>query len=107
MKNKFTKLVSLFMSAVMTVSALSLSGFSSYAETGDSPEQTVDTQDNEIEYGGIFGSMLSDEINEFVQEKQEAQNMDYTVYKVYHDPETTYVGVDYKAKTECTLFIGF
>ena len=107
MKNKFTKLVSLFMSAVMTVSALSLSGFSSFAETGDSPEQTVDTQDKEIEYGGIFGSMLSDEIDESVQEKEEAANRDYTVYKVYHDPASTCVGVDYKAKTECTLFIGF
>ena len=63
MKNKFTKLVSLFMSAVMTISALSLSGFISYAETGDSPEQAVEeTSDNELEYGGLFGKMFSDEI---------------------------------------------
>jgi hypothetical protein len=95
------------MSAVMTVSALSLSGFSSFAETGDSPEQTVDTQDKEIEYGGIFGSMLSDEIDESVQEKQKAANMEYTVFKVFHDHDTARVGVTYRAKTDCTLFIGF
>ena len=80
MKIKLTKMVSLFMSAVMTVSALSLSSFSSFAETDNSTEQTVDTQDSDISYGGVFGSMLSDEINESVQNNQEAANMDYRKY---------------------------
>ena len=107
MKTKFSKVVSLFMSAIMTVSALTLPGFSANAETNESTEQTINTNDSEIQYGGLFGSMLSDEIDKSVQDKQEAAIMDYTVYKVYHDPESFYVGVDYHAKTDCTLFIGF
>ena len=107
MKKTLTKAISLLMSAVMTISALSLANFSSFAETDSSTEQTIGNQDSDIKYGGLFGSMLSDEINDSVQNNQEAANMDYTVYKIYHDPEAACVGVDYKAKTDCMLFVGF
>lgn len=107
MKKTLTKAISLLMSAVMTISALSLANFSSFAETDSSTEQTIGNQDSDIKYGGLFGSMISDEINDSVQNNQEAANMDYTVYKIYHDPEAACVGVDYKAKTDCMLFVGF
>lgn len=107
MKIQFKRMVSFLTSAVMTISALSFSGFSANAETNDSQQQASDIRDSEVQYGGILGSMLSDEINESVESKQEAESLDYTVYKIYHDPETAYVGVDYKAKNDCTLFVGF
>ncbi|WP_295086849.1 hypothetical protein [Ruminococcus sp.] len=52
MKTKFTKVLSLFMSAIMTVSALSLSGFSTNAETSKSTEQT------ELQNDDMFDSMM-------------------------------------------------
>ena len=107
MKIQFKRMVSFLTSAVMTISALSFSGFSANAETNDSQQQTSDIRDSEVQYGGILGSMLSDEINESVESKQEAESLDYTVYKISHDPDTAYVGVDYKAKNDCTLFVGF
>ena len=108
MKKKTQKILSFLMSAVMTVSALSLANFSSFAEITDSvSEESMDTSNSELEYGGIFGSLLGDEINESVKGNEEEQNRDYTVYKITHDPEKAYVGVDYHALTECTLFVGF
>lgn len=108
MKKKTQRILSLFMSAVMTVSALSLANFSSYAEVSDSStEEAVDNSDTELKYGGIFGSLLGDEINDSIQGNEEEQNRDYTVYRITHDPEKAYVGVDYHALTECTLFVGF
>ena len=89
------------------VSALSISGFSTNAETNESTQSTSDLSENEIQYGGLLGSMLSDEINESVESKQEAANSDYAVYKLYHDPKAAYIGADYHAKNDCTLFIGF
>lgn len=108
MKKKTQRILSLFMSAVMTVSALSLANFSSYAEVSDSStEEAVDNSDTELKYGGIFGSLLGDEINDSIQGNEEEQNRDYTVYRITHDPQMAYVGVDYHALTECTLFVGF
>ena len=108
MKNKFTKLVSLFMSAVMTISALSLSGFISYAETGDSPEQAVEeTSDNELEYGGLFGKMFSDEIGESQKGTKRKQEEKYAVYRMYHEYLEPFLGVEYSAVEDCTLFVGF
>ena len=107
MKTKFSKVVSLFMSAIMTVSALTLPGFSANAETNESTEQTINTNDSEIQYGGLFGSMLSDEIGESVENSLEAASEDYAVYELFHDPQTNYIGVDYHAKNDCTLFVGF
>lgn len=107
MKIKIKKVISFIMSAVMTISALSLPSLNAFAETNDTQTQTSDIQDSEIQYNGILGSMLSDEINESAEKNKEAESLDYTVYKIYHDPETSYVGVDYKAKNDCTLFVGF
>ena len=56
------------LSAVMTVSALSLPGLAAHAETVDSTGQAVETEDTNVKYGGIFGSLLSDEIDESIQD---------------------------------------
>ena len=104
MKIKFTKMVSLLMSAVMTVSALSLSNLNAFADTDQYTEQAFESKGSEIQYDGPFGSMLSDEISESVKSNQEAASQDYVVYKIDHDPIVQKFGVEYQDKNECTLF---
>ena len=106
MKIKFSKMVSLLMSAVMTVSALSLSNLNAFADTDQYTEQAFESKGSEIQYDGPFGSMLSDEISESVKSNQEAASQDYVVYKIDHDPIVQKFGVEYHAKNECTLFVG-
>ena len=101
MKTKFTKVVSFFMSAIMTVSALSLSGFSTNAETSESTEQT------ELQNDDMFDSMMLDEFNESIQNNVDDVSQDYVIYDFYHDFSNKSVAVKYCAKNDCTLFVGF
>ncbi len=107
MKKTLTKAISLLMSAVMTISALSLANFSSFAETDSSTEQTIDTEKKDVQLEGFFGTMLSDEINDSAARNDETKNPDYTVYRISHEYHSPYLGIEYYAAADCTLFVGF
>ena len=107
MKKTLTKAISLLMSAVMTISALSLANFSSFAETDSSTEQTIDTEKKDVQLEGFFGTMLSDEINDSAAKNDETKNPDYTVYRISHEYHSPYLGIEYYAAADCTLFVGF
>ncbi|SFW47395.1 leucine-rich repeat protein [Ruminococcus flavefaciens] len=104
---KIKKIIAFFMSSIMTLSALSLSSFSSYAETDSLIEMKTETNDSGIQYEGLFGSMLSDEISESAEKKQGILNSDYAIYKLEYDENVKSVEVGYRAKNDCTLFVGF
>ena len=93
MKTKFSKSVSLFMSAIMTVSAPSLSGFITNAETNQNTDQTTSINDLEVNYDNLLWTMLSDESvgsNDSDQETESQGNeikADEVVEKVVSDPD--------------------
>lgn len=107
MKNITRKIVALLASAVTTVTTLSANYSEVFAETTQETAVSSADSDYEVKSGGLFGTFLSDEMNETVSGEQEKQSADYAVYKLVYNSDTGSFVADYKAVADCTLFIGF
>lgn len=107
MKNITRKIVALLASAVTTVTTLSANYSEVFAETTQETAVSSADSDYEVKSGGLFGTFLSDEMNETVSGEQEKQSADYAVYKIDFNSDTGSFVADYKAVADCTLFIGF
>ena len=105
MKNKFTKVISFIMSAVMTVSTLTT--LASSAEMGyETDEGNRASTPASLNDDVLFGSLKFTETDKSVEVENQPQNPDYTIYRVKHDRKTSNVEVNYHAVEDCILFVG-
>lgn len=98
------KLISLLVAATTAMTSLSLSFVPVHAET---QADASNDSDLDINTGGILGDLMSDQFKEISNEQTEAHNSDYSIYKIEYDANMENLIVDYTAKNDSTIFIGF
>ncbi|SEH42029.1 Leucine rich repeat-containing protein [Ruminococcus flavefaciens] len=101
------KLISLLVAATTAMTSLSLSFVPVHAETQADAADASNDSDTDINTGGILGDLMSDQFKEISNEQTEAHNSDYSIYKIEYDANMENLIVDYTAKNDSTIFIGF
>ena len=101
------KIISLLASVITAASTLSASYMSTF-----SVEQTNDTvlsssADTEIKTQGLLGNLMSDEMEQFSQENDNNDQKNYLIYRMDFNEDHNKLIINYKAKNNCTIFIGF
>ena len=103
MKNKSKRLLTLVMSAVLTLSSVTISGLTAHSDS----QQNNDASNSNVKVSGSIGSLLSEEFEKSDSDNDGTIIEDYVIHDLDYDPETSMIDICYGAKTDCTLFIGF